>query len=86
MLLEDAEGETSTSDLETLAELLRGDSTSLSCYSTRAILLYGAECVCFKPSAKVPNAFETRNEEVVGVLRAKARVEMESLIRWNALK
>lgn len=83
MLLEDSED---TIELETLAELLRGDSTSLSCYATRAILLYGVESVCFKPSAKVENAFETRNEEVVGVLRAKAKVEMEALKRWDALK
>jgi len=73
-------------DLETLSDLLRGDSTSMSCYATRATLIYGVENSCFKPSSKVENSFEIRTAEVVGVLRAKAKVEREEVQRWEALK
>ena len=44
MMLEDAE----TVELTTLADLIVGDSDSVSCYVTRAVLADGAECFCFK--------------------------------------
>jgi len=73
-------------DLATLSDLLCGDSSSISCYATRAALLYGVENSCFKPSSKVENSFEIRTAEVVSVLRAKAKVEREEVQRWEALK
>ena len=92
MILDDTDNEnnnekaaTISTDLPTLSELLIGDSTSLSCYATRAILLYGVENMCFKPSAKVENAFETRTMEVVRGMRNKARAEAEIEARWKAL-
>merc|ERR1740130_1063129 len=54
MLLEDCNDDEScasddaTADLVTLSDLILGDSSSMACYATRAVLTEGVESFCFK--------------------------------------
>lgn len=97
MLLEDcndderASGE-ATADLVTLSELILGDSSSISCYATRAVLTEGVENFCFK---EIGNAnfdtvggpmYEPRQMDIVATMRSRAKVEAREAARWEDLK
>lgn len=84
MLLEDGENE---ADLETLADLIIGDASSLACYATRAVLTNGAESACYFKEAKGDsNMFELRPSNVVEALRTKSKAEAKVEEKWNILR
>jgi exoribonuclease-2 len=81
MLLEE-EADAQTVDLGTLAELIVGDDSSVSCYATRVVLSNGMERFCFK---EVLNRYEPRPLDVVEALTSKARSEEAEKNRWADL-
>jgi exoribonuclease-2 len=83
MLVED--GDSSETDLETLAELIIGDASSRACYAARVVLMAGVESWCFK-EARGENMFEPRSPDVVEALRSKARAEAEVEAKWEAIR
>jgi len=96
MLLEDCNDEEcaaeATADLVTLSELILGDSSSISCYATRAVLTEGVESFCFK---EVGNGYfdpasgpmyEPRQMDIVATMRNRAKVEAKEAARWENLK
>mmetsp|Transcript_20693 Transcript_20693/g.44936 ORF Transcript_20693/g.44936 Transcript_20693/m.44936 type:complete len:806 (+) Transcript_20693:151-2568(+) len=95
MLLEDCNDDESCQvgvDLITLSELILGDSTSTSCYATRAMLTEGVESYCFKEIGgnKFDDSggpmYEPRQMEVVENLRSIAKVEAQEAAKWDELK
>jgi hypothetical protein len=86
-------------ELTTLADLLVGDDTSLSCHAARTVLTHGAERFCFKEvnhnprekkrgedDSSVVVMYEPRPVPLVETMRARARVEAEEGARWTQLK
>ena len=80
-------------DLQTLSELILGDSTSISCYATRAVLTEGVEKFCFKEINggnkdfdSVGPMYEPRPMEVVEAMRSRGMVEAREAAKWEVLK
>merc|ERR1719253_735458 len=94
MLLEDCNNDElctaeAGTDLVTLSELILGDSSSISCYATRAVLTRGAEHFCFKEiGGNVINCptYEPRQQGDVETMRSRAKVEAMEAARWEGLK
>ena len=87
MLMEVEDDPSITIDLTTLSELLLGDSTSISCYATRAVLLEGVENCCFKETTKGNTLFyEPRPSHVVETMRRGANVAAKEAKNWEELK
>lgn len=91
MLLEDDAG---SLELTTLADLIVGNDSSISCYAARAVLMGGVENFCFKEVAikgkleenAWSSMYEPRPADVVENLRIRKRIEAEEQAKWAALK
>ncbi|OEU19375.1 RNB-domain-containing protein [Fragilariopsis cylindrus CCMP1102] len=97
MLLEDCNDDEScasdaTADLVTLSDLILGDSSSMACYATRAVLTEGVESFCFKEIGNTNfdlvggPIYEPRQMDVVATMRSRAKVEAMEAARWEDLK
>eukprot|EP00978_Attheya_sp_CCMP212_P026130 scaffold85289_cov59-Attheya_sp.AAC.1 len=96
MMLEDGD-EAEPVELTTLADLIAGDSDSVSCYVTRAVLADGVERFCFKEispkggklslsdNAYCP-MYEPIPAAIVETMRSRAKVEALEKAKWEELK
>lgn len=91
MLLED--DPSATIELTTLADLIAGDDSSISCYATRKVLIDGVANFCFKEVGvkgkfTEDNAcpqYEPRPIDIVDALKSKAAADAEEKARWEEL-
>jgi len=88
-LLLEEEDATNSIDLVTISELLLGDSSSISCYATKALLTEGVASYCFKELggklADLP-LYEPRQVHIVENMRSRAEIEAKEASKWDELK